>query len=114
MRKATVSASTMTTSQSDRQTDRRGNIAKTEHDKLNRPVKIINPDNGVSTTAYDAVGNITSTTDPIGGTVTAIYDNRNRAVASIDQLGAESRTFYDLAGNPTRHRCRGSRMAPRP
>ncbi|WP_344172449.1 LamG-like jellyroll fold domain-containing protein, partial [Pilimelia columellifera] len=70
--------------------DPRGNVSRSEHDRLGRPVaqhapaytppgadKPITP---VSRTAYDAMGNVLAVTDPAGAVTRMSYDQLNRLV----------------------------------
>ena len=79
-----------------------------EYDNRNRKTRVILPPvtlaNGVptraiSTTAYDAVGNVVSTTDPRGNTTTTQYDGANRPFLVTDPLGKTTESVHDQNGN---------------
>ena len=53
----------------------------------------------VSTTAYDAVGNVIQTVDPRGDVTTYIYDADNRLTQRTDSIGQVSAASYDAVGN---------------
>ena len=59
-----------------------------------------NPLGYPSGTAYDPVGNVTTTTDG-AGIATYAYDPLNRQTVMIDPLSQRTTTAYDAAGSAT-------------
>ena len=53
----------------------------------------------MTTTTYDAVGNVTSVTDPDGNVTSYVYDRLNRQVQVTDPLWNTSSVVYDADGN---------------
>src|SRR2546429_9952241 len=69
--------------------------------------------NAVTSTVYDAAGNIVSVTTPGGNVITTKYDSRNRPIEVRDSLGIASATTYDARSEERRvgKECR-SRWSP--
>jgi RHS repeat-associated protein len=92
-----------------RMQDPDGNITFYHYDDLNRRVQevrknsdtndVINPGDAVTTTAYDAEGNVISVTDPNGNATTHSYDGDNRQISVVDAMGEATFTTYDGDGN---------------
>lgn len=53
---------------------------------------MIDAENGITTTAYDAVGNIRLITDSVGNTTSYTYDALDRQITDTNQLG-KTRTY---------------------
>jgi RHS repeat-associated protein len=53
----------------------------------------------ITTTAYDAAGNVTATTDALGRTLTYSYDVLDRQTGTLDALGRRTTTTFDAVGN---------------
>jgi RHS repeat-associated protein len=81
------------------QTDAEGRVTKYELDKLDRVVKVTNPEGGVTSYKYDSVGNKVSQTDPRGFETRFEYDGSGRLVKQINAKGFETSYKYDLVGN---------------
>jgi RHS repeat-associated protein len=89
--------------------DADGNITYYHYDELDRRVQVlrknsdtnnvINPTDAVTTTTYDAVGNIVAVTDANGNTTTTTYDADNRSIQTVNPVGEITRTAYDADGN---------------
>ena len=54
-----------------------------------------------TTTAYDAVGNVTTSTDALNHTTSYLYDALDRNTVVIDALTRRTTTGYDAVGNVT-------------
>ena len=85
-------------------------LIHTRDDALGRQVKVIGPDpvtglddsgSPVTTTAYDADGNVVSTTDPRGHTTTYDYDDLDRLASTTDANGGVTNYTYDADGEQT-------------
>lgn len=92
-----------------RMQDADGNITFFHYDELNRRVQavrknsdtndVINPTDAVTTTAYDADGNIAAVINPVTNTTTYAYDPDDRRISIIDAAGDTTLTLYDPDGN---------------
>ncbi|GAA5097114.1 RHS repeat protein [Wohlfahrtiimonas larvae] len=79
--------------------DALGNQTKYEYDALGRQTKVINALNiTVSTSDYDAVGNLIQQTDANGRSVTNVYDDNNRLIEQKNALNQVTKHDYDKAG----------------
>ncbi len=54
--------------------DGKGNVTRYEYDLMNRPVKIIYPDNTFVSYSYDDIANITEATDALGNKIRVKFD----------------------------------------
>ncbi|MEO7697896.1 MAG: RHS repeat-associated core domain-containing protein [Opitutus sp.] len=84
--------------------DSSGNITKTEYDGLGRPVKIIDPRAGGTTSTYLGATNLVSTvTDPASITIaTYTYDSAGRVSTMSNGLGKVARYAYTARGEKYR------------
>lgn len=73
-------------------TNTKGIITTVEYDDIGRRTKLIDPDLGTSTYAYNGHGELTAQTDNKGKTITMAYDKLSRLT---------SRTIPTVAGDPT-------------
>ncbi|MBK8038975.1 MAG: hypothetical protein IPK22_17865 [Verrucomicrobiaceae bacterium] len=106
--------------------DQMGNETITRYDALGRPVEVQGPElnvegstlnvgsssslRAITTTEYDAAGNVIAVTDPLGRVVETVYDERNRpthvyAPTMWDAVSGQfvrpyAETTYDALGQP--------------
>ena len=69
------------------------------YDKNNRLLTTTDPLNGVTSQAYDSVGNISQKTDANDNTITYNYDHYNRLISVTSPNEETSSYTYDPAGN---------------
>jgi RHS repeat-associated protein len=62
-------------------------------------VQVIDAKNGVTTTGYDAIGNILSLKDALNNTTSYTYDALDRLLTDTNQLGLSRTYSYDAVGN---------------
>ena len=79
---------------------------ETDYDKLGRVTKVVQPSldgtqatRPVTTTTYDADGNVQTVTDPRGFVTTYYYDESNRKIVEEDAVGDYTWYYYDNDGN---------------
>jgi len=63
---------------------------------------VIDADDAVTTTTYDAVGNRLSVTDPVTNTTVYAYDALNRQISMMNAAGDTTTMNYDAVGNVIR------------
>ncbi|HMM97477.1 MAG TPA: DUF6531 domain-containing protein [Anaerolineales bacterium] len=80
-------------------TDAFGRATVTHFDSLGRPIKVVDPAGGQTTTSYDENGNVIARTDALGRQTTYEYDALNRLIKTTDPNGGITVTFYDSLGN---------------
>lgn len=84
-------------------TDAAGTTWAFEYDFLGRRVRQLDPDSGVTNSAYDLAGQLTSTTDARGNVVSFEYDSIGRKTAEYAGTGTAKTTqatwIYDGATN---------------
>ncbi|HEY7314686.1 MAG TPA: RHS repeat-associated core domain-containing protein, partial [Gemmataceae bacterium] len=87
-------------------TDGLGRTTTTTFDKDNRPIAVTEllsttgsmGNDAVTTTVYDAVGNVVRTIDPLNETTTYVYNALNQQIATIDPLSRTTTTVWDGVG----------------
>jgi len=83
-------------------TDPDNHITTSAYDERNRLVAQAQPSGGGTTTyAYDAHSRLLSLTDPDHNTTSYGYDNANRVTTVTDPLGHVTTTAHDVVGNVT-------------
>ena len=86
-----------------------GRVVHTEYDRRNRPFRVTAPPvwdalagafaYPVTTTVYDALGQVVSVTDPLGAITTTYRDSAGRAYRADDALSHATLSTYDSGGN---------------
>jgi|GEM_PF-1762997 len=86
-------------------TDPLGNFTETKYDRAGRVLQVIGPPIGlqthITTSTYDAAGNVLTVTNAEDQTVTNVYDAHNRLTKTTDAALIENHFLYDKAGNRT-------------
>jgi RHS repeat-associated protein len=72
----------------------------TEYDRLDRPVRVVDPAGNQQLTEYDSLGRVVRKVDPDLGTQRMTYDDAGRLVETLDAKGQRLVTHYDGAGRP--------------
>jgi YD repeat-containing protein len=70
-----------------------------EYDKLNRQIKVINPDNSFTQTEYDAAGRVLAQIDEAGNRTEFQYDKAGLRTQIKNALGQLTTFVYDKNGN---------------
>ena len=78
-----------------------GRVTTTMYDADGEVTEVVDPMGRVTTTMYDADGEVTETIDPLGRTTTTLYDADGEVTETIDPLGHATTTLYDADGQVT-------------
>ncbi len=63
------------------------------------PATSLDADGNLTTTTYDASGNVIETVDPMGRTTSSVYNSFNDVLQTIDPMGYRTSSTYDSNGN---------------
>ena len=76
-----------------------GNTVQYQYDGEDRPVKMIDQENEITTVQYDAGGRVKSKQFPDGGVIQYTYDAVGNVTKETNQKGAVVTRTYDPNGN---------------